>query len=802
MIYTNLNNSGEVEAIYAAKRATTTGTPPLSYTSKGDNLEDFLISGNTLQNGTPAPEAPVNVVGCGALEGNVAIVNNQRDTITNYYYADVRISDELPPGTYTISFTINSRTGDAQRSSLGSGDRYSYQVDVDQYLIPDVPADISRTITLNSNTCIWARFLRSGTPATFSYNVSKIAVVNNNESYGRYKIPISSASITLPVYLGQVKTTRRIKKLILTGEENYEYQPQYHRYIFTIYNAFSDGLRKTECFCTHYQCVHNEEAIEIVPDKSIYINQQSSSTQFCIKDEAITSLADFKSYLQQQYTTGTPVTIWYILATPETGIVDEPLHKIGDYADTISLSQSGITVSTIAGVNTITTETTILPSSISVTTPEKEVVEVYAGINYQNPVYYKSRTLTGTVPLSYKALGKPLSDYSIEGNTIQNGVPAPSAPVNAVGVGELTRNLFEIVPQMLNANNWTVSPIHSGNRYFQYFQLPDELKENGTCYCKVHPNYSQGYTPDLLVIGLIPDVLETVDTEYRILTNQGIFYDRIFDFSNWNHVYLCIGYGLGYNTGGQADIQKQQMKIDEFFTNYNMTIALNSFMSSYEPYGYKLPITCDVTKNIYLGQVPTTRMVKKLELTGEEDWYVSLQGTYYITVSNYYHMYDIGCRLSICSHFPNKQNWTPPPEMHYCLGGLVDGAEYTTWNGNIVFSPSPMISSLTDWKSYLATQYAQGTPVTVWYVLAESETAVVNEPLHKIGSHGDTISMAQASVIVPTVVGVNTLTVDTVVHPSEMNITGNIKPVGYGQLLDVNDVDIQDKNNVPIFIHS
>ena len=36
---------------------------------------------------------------------------------------------------------------------------------------------------------------------------------------GQYKTPISSASTTTPVYLGEVQTTRKIKKLVLTGNE-------------------------------------------------------------------------------------------------------------------------------------------------------------------------------------------------------------------------------------------------------------------------------------------------------------------------------------------------------------------------------------------------------------------------------------------------------------------------------------------------------------------------------------------------------------------------------------------------------
>lgn len=75
-----------------------------------------------------------------------------------------------------------------------------------------------------------------------------------------------------------------------------------------------------------------------------------------------------------------------------------------------------------------------------------------------------------------------------------------------------------------------------------------------------------------------------------------------------------------------------------------------------------------------------------------------------------------------------------------------------------------------DFKSYLAAQYSAGTPVTVWYVLAEPETAVVNEPLMRIGDYSDTLSMEQAGAQIPTANGSTTLDVETTVPPSEVYI--------------------------------
>jgi hypothetical protein len=71
--------------------------------------------------------------------------------------------------------------------------------------------------------------------------------------------------------------------------------------------------------------------------------------------------SDFAAYCAQQYANGTPVTVLYVLTTPETGIVNEPLMKIGDYADTVS----SITVPMITGRDTFDVDTTLKPSEAS-----------------------------------------------------------------------------------------------------------------------------------------------------------------------------------------------------------------------------------------------------------------------------------------------------------------------------------------------------------------------------------------------------------------------------------------------------
>lgn len=153
------------------------------------------------------------------------------------------------------------------------------------------------------------------------------------------------------IYLGEAETTRRIKKLVLTGEET-DWRLINGGYFFPVYKK--SGLT----LCTHYIPSNNTST-----DKSIYV---SSTNTIIIYDSDYTTLDDFKSYLAAQYAAGTPVTVWYVLAEPETGIVNEPLMKIGDYADTLSMEQADVNVPTFAGNTVIDCDGTPKPSQMYV----------------------------------------------------------------------------------------------------------------------------------------------------------------------------------------------------------------------------------------------------------------------------------------------------------------------------------------------------------------------------------------------------------------------------------------------------
>lgn len=381
-----------------------------------------------------------------------------------------------------------------------------------------------------------------------------------------------------------------------------------------------------------------------------------------------------------------------------------------------------------------------------------DVAEVYGGINEANPIYYKTRTITGQTPLSYKALSKPLSDYLISGNTMQDGTPTPDNHVDVVGCGDRTKNLLDNqmsaevnlrgVKYTKNADG-SVKVFGTASSQVSYCILMGDGAATNDLSASTTPIFKAGDTIKFVFSGLAAQIRYT---------------DGTYEANVSGIVTLTKDVGLVY-------IQVVNEPINT--TVYPMITLSTETDTGYEPYGYKLPPTVNGTEYpIYLGQVPTTRRIRKVVFDGTEQGWGKNTGltnsnAFSIAMSNW-----VGNRkLGYCTHYQNVTD-------AQAAEGIFFGNSL-----NILTALADGLDDVTKFKQWLSAQYAAGTPVTVWYVLAEPETGIVNEPLMKIGDYADTVSMAQASVTIPTIAGTNTLTVDTTVQPSAVSITGNIKEV-------------------------
>ena len=119
-----------------------------------------------------------------------------------------------------------------------------------------------------------------------------------------------------------------------------------------------------------------------------------------ISSSTASTVAELKSYLATQYAAGTPVTVWYILATPETVTINEPLRKIGDYADTVSYEQAGVPIPTLNGNTVIDVETTLKPSQMYIKYDQPSEYAGYSIVNVNVPIptkYVTEITITENI---------------------------------------------------------------------------------------------------------------------------------------------------------------------------------------------------------------------------------------------------------------------------------------------------------------------------------------------------------------------------------------------------------------------
>lgn len=213
-----------------------------------------------------------------------------------------------------------------------------------------------------------------------TYNISGVTCWEPYKDPPGYKIPISSANTTTPVYLGEVETTRKIKKLVLDGTEKWQLYSRIASVGGKFFNLPIATQERTEfgkTLCSHYTIGNPYDrltacCVAVNYSQGIDIRVNNPSTDG--------NITDFKTYLQQQYANGTPVTIWYVLTTEETGIVNEPLMKIGNYADEVS----NISIPVSAGGDTLSVDTTVQPS---------EMTANYEGWHPVQSTHEKSRNL-------------------------------------------------------------------------------------------------------------------------------------------------------------------------------------------------------------------------------------------------------------------------------------------------------------------------------------------------------------------------------------------------------------------------
>lgn len=381
--------------------------------------------------------------------------------------------------------------------------------------------------------------------------------------------------------------------------------------------------------------------------------------------------------------------------------------------------------------------------------------EPYSSEVWHDIPHYVHKTDTDTIttlPAVLYPTGTTAT-VGLKGQTVQSSTPSPDSPVMPQGCGERTGNLYP-----LDASKLYVGRIENDGT-IDY--------EIGTITVGVN---SVTYEANATWRGFYTDFIQVNENE------KLTFSPNDSSAISW----ACCCYDENDNFLGKASSQstasiriftlltgtkKVRMSVTGFNTTYTILrpmLNTGSTALPYEPYGYKIPISsANTTTSVYLGEVETTRRIQKVVFTGsaDETW----NGDSLDNKMRYYPT-------------PMITNGVPLTEAistHFAFGGFNanSGANGTITGTNSssayrMYFWSSDYATVDAWKSYLAQQYAAGTPVTVWYVLATEETGIVNEPLMKIDTYADEVS----NVSIPVTAGGDTLSVDTTVQPSEVTV--------------------------------
>lgn len=470
-----------------------------------------------------------------------------------------------------------------------------------------------------------------------------------------------------------------------------------------------------------------------------------------------------------------------------------------------------------------------------------------------------TKELSGIPPLSFTAKGKPLTAWSITGNTVQNGTPTPENPVEVVGVGDRTANLFDYSTITTGYRIvWTTGDLYKDDRGImsdfievtegQKYQISDSTKsltayiigynqnkeylgaydsfkgfiksatnrcsvltipkESGCQYIKLMtfigypinatsmfiegeavPNefIPYGYKIPVLTRGTRGKNLFDYKTMYGVKGKYLSVNGEVLDSSAWavtdyipcsGNVFtinpiggkipaICLydsqkNYitGLSYNTGGvnykksvtiRSEINASYIRFSYYINSdkdaadlSKIQIEIGDTATPYEPYHEPITTPIYLPTPLYSGEVMRSdgsREVKwgKLVLTGEETWNIE-------SINNFYNDQPITNALKYHTVFCTHQK-SVSPTFHSSNENC-----FISSSGKFNFQTSTIEHKVEAFKSWLAAQYAAGTPVTVWYQLVKPTTETFTAPQ------------------IPTINGTTVIDVDTAVKPESMTI--------------------------------
>lgn len=203
---------------------------------------------------------------------------------------------------------------------------------------------------------------------------------------------------------------------------------------------------------------------------------------------------------------------------------------------------------------------------------------------------YETKSEIITPPTTIYADGNNITTYAIKGDTVQNGTPTPSNPVDVNGVGVRTENWFDYNTMKDGKTGYYLDA--SGNEISNegYWSITKYIPVDGTTF-----------TLTRTFGGNVPAIC-LYDTNKNYIA--GVAYQGERDVtisSNTNAAYIRFSYFIGEPL---EDVAHDMLNS-------------GSTAKPFEPYGYKIPISNgQQTIDIYIGDLP---LLKSLDGTAVDE---------------------------------------------------------------------------------------------------------------------------------------------------------------------------------------
>lgn len=366
--------------------------------------------------------------------------------------------------------------------------------------------------------------------------------------------------------------------------------------------------------------------------------------------------------------------------------------------------------------------------------------KLYADLAAQKIGGTKMNRLSGQPPLTVTSSGNTIYQWGVCGKTVQSASPSPLSPSYAVGVGDRTYNLYNWKDTSNRRNLWHSATIYTydstrllifipcvGGETYTIYRFDNVSSQCSMSQCQRIPESGISYAID------------------GVSTFVNLGFERVYTFTaNSSAKYISLSVGLGLSL--EQAIKQILPKI--------MICRSSSTTLPYKPFGYNIPITVnsEVSENIFIdtplfsgdyihrthtGNGILRRKSAMAVFSGSENWYAASEppsGCYHFRLSRT----DLGiARTASVSDVFNSHF-----SRDYESGGSGLDDEYYN-----LYVPDTLIADDTaeSFKTWLAAQYANGTPVTAVFPSSTTYTDIQLSPIET--TEGTTVISADTEVV-------------------------------------------------------